>query len=189
MFLHQEYLKRQNIDIDWTAFPSSGSLVFRSAEPKRNRWVLVNFDKEGPDYHPQTYRIHTIVPLRNHGGGGNGIGGYSKRHKITWESLDDWISKFIVKAHKLRIIKDPLEKKLTLWEAFVFCNDNMLATCKTQDRRILFKTLDPSLSFEERSKNLDQLIRDYNSSDYNIGYAFESNLSQYNNDQWINRGQ
>lgn len=191
MFLHQEYLNRHKIDAGWMGYPNSGSLVFRSTDPDRHRWLLLHFQKEGPEYHPQTYKVDTIVPKRNVGE----IGGHRKRHiiksngnnnnGILWDEFEVWMRRYITKAHKLRMVKDPIERELTLWEVFVYCNDNWFADWGFAYKKVLFRTLNLDRSLDERRDQFNAMKDILRSAHPKTLRRFQSNAAHYQEDGWI----
>lgn len=183
MFLHQEYLKRHKIDADWVGYPAKGTLIFRSINPDRHRWVLMSFQQQGPEYHPQEFTITTIVPKRN----ASGLSGHQRQHRMKWDDFEVWVKRYMAKAHKLRIVKDPTEKELTLWEIFVYCNDQWFADWGFAYKKILFRTLNLELSLEERSEFFSQMMDMMGSSYPKMLRQFDSNMSCYKEDGWIGK--
>lgn len=183
MFLHQEYLKRHKIDAGWMGYPKTGSLVFRSIDPNRHRWLLLSFRREGPDYHPQEYIIHTTIPKRDNGQ----FRGYQKNYRIKWDEFEIWLKRYVTNAHKLRMVKNFTEKQLTLWEIFVYCNDQWFAEWGHSYKKTLFKTLDLNSSLKERKKHFEHLmeVMSSNASYAKMRHSFETNLSQFREDGWI----
>jgi hypothetical protein len=183
MFLHEEYLKRHGVDADWVGYARAGTLVFRSTDPNRHRWVLMSFTQKGPDYHPQEYSITTTVPRRNSGH----LNGHQREHRIKWDEFELWVKEYMTKAHKLRIVKDPDESELTLWEIFVYCNDHWFSTWGFAHKKMLFRTLDLGLPLEERTeffKAMMEVMRNYYSK---MHRQFESNMAAYKQDGWIGK--
>lgn len=194
MFLHQEYLSRHQIDAGWMGYPTNGTLVFRSVNPDRHRWLLLSFIKQGPEYHPQEYRVETVVPKRNCGehSGPHGICGTTRRHVldeddsgILWDSFEVWIRKYISKAHKLRMVRDPVERELTLWEMYVYCNDSRFANWGFAFKKLLFHTLDLEQSVEKRRLRLKELKSVMKAHSPKMLQRFELCVSNYKEDKWI----
>ena len=181
MFLHQEYLSRNKIDSSWVGYPAKGTLIFRSNNPDRHKWVLMTFSQQGPDYHPQEYSITTTIPKRNCGG----INGHSRQHKMKWDAFEGWIKQYVAKAHKLKIVKNPIERELTLWEIFVYCNDHWFSDWGFAYKKILFRTLNLELTLEDRSTFFSQMMNMMGNSYPKMLRQFESNMSCYKEDGWI----
>lgn len=165
-------------------YPQSGSLVFRSINPDRHKWLLLTFQKDGPEYHPQRYRIDTIVPSRNHGS----IGGYRSKHDVQWDDFELWIKNYILKSHKLRIVQDEKERQLTLWEAFVFCNDSYFSEWGFSDKKKLFKTLDLNATVDARYEHYNDAIKTLYAHNQRTHRQFEHSAIAYLKDGWINNG-
>tara|TARA_Y100000034_G_scaffold43496_2_gene53057 strand:- start:1509 stop:2087 length:579 start_codon:yes stop_codon:yes gene_type:complete len=180
MFLHQEYLNRHDIDVGWMGYPLNGTLVFRSTNPDRHRWLLLSFQQCGPEYHPQQYNVDIVTPKRNNGD----IGGHRRRFSILWDDFEVWVRRYITKAHKLRMVKDPAERELTLWEVFVYCNDQWFADWGFAYKKVLFRTLNLELPLEKRKEHfvaMKDMLRQYPK----MLQRFESNASHYQEDRWI----
>jgi hypothetical protein len=183
MFLHQEYLKRHKIDADWVGYSAKGTLIFRSTNPDRHRWVLLSFNQQGPEYHPQEYIITTIVPKRNNGA----LNGHQRQHRMKWDDFEVWVKRYMNKAHKLRIVSDPTEKELTLWEIFVYCNDQWFADLGFAYKKVLFRTLNLESSLEERSEFFGQMMDIMGNIHPKMLRQFDSNMSCYKEDGWIGK--
>lgn len=158
MFLHQEYFERNGIEIDWMGHPQKACLILRSSNPCRHKWVIVQFQAGGPDFHPKHYDVTVSVPRKNNPRGG-GFQFMTKKQRIQWDQLEYTISAWLHKAkRKFRVVRLKQERELTLWEMFVSTHDAILSKVPFETKKSLAISLDPRISTEERHNSYQAVI-------------------------------
>ena len=152
MFLHQEYLERNGIDIEWIGHPQKANLILRSSSPYRYRWVIVQIQMSGVDFHPKHYDLCYVVPRKCNPNMRGGNSPFSvKKQKIGWDQFDYTIRFWLNKAkRKFRILKERKERELALWEMFISTHDSILAKLPFETKKSLAISIDPRIFQEER---------------------------------------
>ncbi len=159
MFLHQEYIQRNGLDIDWIGHPQRACLILRSNNAFRHRWVIVQFHVNGPDFHPKHYDLTVSVPRKANPKAGINFGFSTKKYKIQWDQLDYTLRSWLKRASKkFRVVKSKHERELTLWEMFVSTHDSMLSKVPFETKKSLAVSIHPSIPLEERYNSYQSVL-------------------------------
>lgn len=129
MYLHEEYIKRHNLEVPLVRYSEYVNLFLRTKDFK---WQVLSGEWREDDRHPGKYFFRWLRPKHN---------SYTEREwfediadfdPIYWDQYEDFIYKWIRSSRFTRqsgfyAVEDEPEVSLTAWEIFLYTHDGWLA--------------------------------------------------------------
>lgn len=135
MKLFQDYFLRHNIKLPVVVHCTAGIVLLKNAE---NKWMIlsISFNKDG---HTNFYNIEFMTPVRN-----EHKGFMFKKHLINEVKVNEYEN--YIFDWKRQLDKDYYaikeeNKKISIWEMFVYMYDKRLAEQSSEVKGLLFDSL------------------------------------------------
>lgn len=165
MYLVEEYINRHQLNVEWVGHVDKVSMIFRSKNPMRFRWMIVHANLTGQNHHPYYYDVNFLIPKMNKEVSREREYAPSKpssngpfkivKDKVNHDQFEYFIRSLMKKSlKKFNFLKTKEERELALWEMFVFTSDRNLAVLPFETKNSIARSVDPTASVADRYKSL-----------------------------------
>jgi len=154
-------------------------MIYR-AEPKvwKAHWLVFQISQRHENYHPSYFNFNWLMPIHNGAFRNGSVSNISEPLRVEWDDYDVEIIKAAQRDDGLKPIKNLTEAKLLVWELFLFAADERICQLPVTVRHIVYRSLDPTASVDERMQLLQEVCQYFYESGSNFGARWEQ-LRQY----------
>lgn len=189
MYLHEEYIRRNGLNIPVVLYNHRSRAFLRSKDTP-SKWRILAFYWHEPDRHPGYFEISFVEPVHNGHAGGKLIKDYMKPTMCYWDEYEYNVLKFVkyIQENGFEAIK-PSEQILAAWQIFLIMYDSWLA--RHMDAgffKLAGTSLDANLSLSRRMEAFEaaqsQLCIDKRTNDV---WAFQLLPLAKSGSEWLVR--
>jgi len=154
-YIIEEYINRNQLKLDWFIHVDRGCAIFRSRDPSRYRWLILQVEQKGVEHHPKNYEVSIRIPKHDGMSKPPGTPYHTRIETIGFDQFDPVMRKLFSQLMlKMRPVLDPIERELTLWEMFIFSHDSQLSKLQHDLKTFIKKsTYPPTRPIAERYSN------------------------------------
>lgn len=147
MNLHEEYIKRHNLNVPIIQYDKSSKIYLRHENlPK---WRTINFEWMFDYGHPCPWRIVIIEPIHD------SYGIHDRYWKTTfgpkevyWDEYDDFVRELVRNHREWKVVTNKKDLEMFNWETFLYMADKMISEERDFVKDKLFlKNLSLSIDF------------------------------------------
>lgn len=180
MRLQEEYLKRHNLDFKPIYYVRKSHVILKlHFRPQ----VVVEIKWEETVRSPGYYKFEFLNPNHNGYLDGNYFIPLGDPHYYPYDEYDKFIMRWVKNLNFIPIKFGQV--KLAVWEMFLYSFDGWIAEHNLEDK--VFRGIDPSLSEEERSNEIDHFLDFLATYDTLVSDIYDSDFRKYEYDyaNWL----
>ena len=150
MRLHEEYIRRHQLDIPIICFDSRSNLFLKTKGLVNPHWNIFNITFRQQTSRPGFYEFSRIEPIYN---GEGAFKSFDKDYYVHWDKYEQEITNVVNNYRKFEyyaVAKN--ERTLVAWEMFLFMFDRWLAErMNAEFYKLVSTSITPDLDNKERT--------------------------------------
>jgi hypothetical protein len=159
MFLFEEYLLRNQIDVPYAKATHRSAVIYRNGVS----WTILVLRYQDQGNHPGYFVARYMEPSGNrYDRNGNDCTGSTLRRvredeSIYWENYQTYLTNWAKSIRKTDIAANEIDARLAVWEVCLQCFDVLLTPYATSE--LFFNTINLDLPATERYKHIEHMIQ------------------------------